>query len=294
MLDILKILKRYQIPYDTSVNPGWVNVSCPFCHPGDTGFHGGFNLSGEYFHCWRCGGFSIEWALKRLLRLEHQAYLQLIEEFSTDIQLRVRLNRKKAQAKSLTLPGEELNPGERKYLKKRGFDPDFLTTKYGVQGGGIAGKWKYRIIIPIFLNQQAVSFTARDITGESDMRYKTLSIEESVVDPKTIFYNSDNCRGSMVGILEGPTDVWRMGDGFMCSFGTSMEEAQIRFIAQNFKEAFFMFDPEPEAQRKARKYAESLSVIGGVSVSIVDMEYACDPGDLTELQALKLRRELGM
>jgi hypothetical protein len=191
------------------------------------------------------------------------------------------------------LPGDELNFAEKAYLSGRGFDPDYLVRKYKIQGGGIAGRWKYRIIIPIFFNGQVVSFTARDITGKQDPRYKNLSIEESVVDPKTIFYNIDNARGSTVCLLEGPADVWRMGNDFICSFGTSMEEAQIKFLSRNFKEVLIMFDPEPLAQQKARKYAEALSVIGGLSTYLIDMEYECDPGDLSDDQARRLRRDLG-
>ncbi len=293
MLNIEKILKDYAIPYDTTINPGWINVSCPFCRPRDTGTHLGINPNGEYANCWKCGGHRLDKTFMRLLRIDDESYQDFIAPYMTDLVIRAQLNKKVPKAKNVDLPGDDLNKMERQYLRGRGFDPDFLAKKYGVQGGGIAGDWAYRIIIPIFLNHKVVSFTARDITGKQKLRYRTLSIEQSVVDPKTIFYNLDNVRGKRVCVIEGPTDVWRMGDGFICSLGTSMTQAQIKYLAQYFEEVIFMFDPEEQAQAKARKYAEMLASIGRVDTWIADMEHDCDPGDLTDEQAGKLRRELG-
>ncbi len=115
------------------------------------------------------------------------------------------------------------------------------------------------------------------------------------MDPKSVLYNLDNATGRRVCLVEGPADVWRMGDGFVCSFGTDVTQAQVRLLSR-YKEVFIMFDPEPEARIKARKVAEELSILGGgTDVWLVDMEeYRCDPGDLTEEQAQKLRRELGI
>jgi hypothetical protein len=293
MINIQAILKDYSITFDPNVNPGWLNICCPFCHH-DAGYHGGFNLAGEYFHCWKCGGHSLRSTLKLLLHLDSRSYEQFILQYSTDIAIRARLNKKIPKAKKIELPGKpELTKLERKYLKSRGFNPDFLIEKYGICSGGTAGKWKYRIIIPIFLNGRIVSFTSRTIIKDKKPRYLTLPIEESVIDPKSLFYNIDNAKSERVCVVEGPTDVWRMGDDFICSLGTSMVEAQIQFLARTYKEVLYMFDSEPEAQRNALKYAERLSVIGGVDVTIIDTESKADPGSFTDKHAKLLRRKLG-
>jgi hypothetical protein len=291
MVNIEQILRDYGISYDLTVNPGWANINCPFC--GDRSNHLGFNLQGGYCHCWKCGGHHLDTVLRKLLHLTPQACEELLTNYTAEHLVRHKLNRREAKATELVLPGDELNDMERRYLEKRGFDPDFLVKKYGIQGGGITGRWKFRIIIPLFLNHRLVSFTARDITGKQPERYKNLSIEESIVDPKTTFYNLDNAHGKRVCLIEGPTDVWRMGDGFICSFGTSVTQAQLKQLSQGFQEIFIMFDPEPVAQKKAQVYAQGLAVLGSVDVWIVDMEYSCDPGALTDKQAMKLRRELG-
>lgn len=292
MLDLIRIFRDTGIPYDSTINAGWINVRCPFC--GDSGLHLGFRMDGEYCNCWRCGGHGTLPTLKKMLNLSSRSFYDFLADYEAESQLRLRLNKKTPKAKKLVLPGGELNTRERRYLEKRGFDPDLLVEKYRIQGGGIVGKWSYRILIPLFLNNQLVSWTARDITGKSDLRYLTLPIEESVVDPKTIFYNCDNSRGKRVAIVEGPTDVWRMGDGFICSFGTSVTQVQINFLARNYREVFLVFDPEPIAQERARHYAESLAVIGGIDVWIIDTELDSDPGDMSEKHVRKLRRELGL
>jgi hypothetical protein len=290
MLNIEQILKDYGIYYDSSVNPGWLNINCPFCR--DSGKHLGLNLSGEYSHCWKCGGHRLEKVFQAVLHLTPQAYQELIGIYNIEYAVRTRLNRKQPKAVTLELPGNDLNPTEKRYLQKRGFNPDFLAEKYGLRGGGIVGRWKFRIIIPVLVNKQPVSFTSRDITGKQQERYKNLPVEESVIDPKTIFYNVDNANGKRVCVVEGPTDTWRMGDGFICSLGTSVTPSQINFLSRYYEEIFLMFDPEPEAQKKAQKYAEGLAVIGK-SVWKIDIEHDCDPGDLTDEQAEQLRRELG-
>jgi len=53
---------------------------------------------------------------------------------------------------------------QRRYLERRGFDPDHLAKFWGVQGIGLEGVTKglpWRIFIPITRHGQTVSWTAR-------------------------------------------------------------------------------------------------------------------------------------
>ncbi len=289
--DIVKLLSDYHVAYDSTVNPGWINVPCPFC--GDRSAHLGFRIGEDYANCWRCGGHSLFSALAGILRLAPEELKGVLSTYRTEDIIRARLNKKVPKAVEVELPGGEFTKGERRYLAGRGFDPDFLRRKYRLTGGGIAGDWKYRIIIPLIIGGRVVSFTARDITGEAKLRYRTLPIEDSVVDPKTALYNEDNVRGKWVVVVEGPFDVLRMGDGFVCSFGTSMTQAQIKRLSR-YARVTFMFDPEAEAQARALKYARELSAIGGVEVDVVDTELGTDPGDLTAAERDELRGVLGL
>ena len=212
------------------------------------------------------------------------------------------LNKKQAKATKLTLPTDTFTPAERKYLKERNFSPKLLHEKYKIVGGGITGSWKYRIIIPLVLNGEIVSWTARTILSKKIQqenkipRYKNLSIEQSVVNPKSVLYNLDNCKKKTAVLTEGAFDVIRMGDDFFCSFGTELTQSQISMIKERFTKIFIMFDNEEEAQEKARKYGLQIASIG-VDVEVVDAYSDFnkkDGGELNEQEVNIIRRELGL
>lgn len=294
MINIIRLFQDHGIQFDPTINDGWVNICCPYHSPKDRDFFMGFRLGGDYFHCWKCGGHDVIHVIGSVLKIRRQAAKELVTAYSDETVIRAKLNKKQPQATSLTLPEEPLKKMEKQYLRNRNFDPEYLMNKYNLFSGGITGEWKYRIMIPLFLHGKLVSWTSRDITGEQKLRYKTLSIEESVIDPKTIFYNLDNAKKDRVVICEGPFDVMRMGDGFVCSFGSSMEESQLIAIRRLFTHVFFLFDDEPDAQNKAKKYAEKLAVMGRVQVEVLNLETGDDPGALNDDEVKYIRKELGL
>lgn len=224
----------------------------------------------------------------------------LIQQYQGRNSILNTLNKKQAKATKLTLPTDTFTPMERKYLKERNFSPKLLHEKYNVVGGGVTGNWKYRIIIPLILNDKIVSWTARSILSKHQQhelkipRYKNLSIEQSVIDPKSILYNLDNCKDRTGVLTEGAFDVMRLGDGFFCSFGTELTQSQIAIIKDRFDKVFIMFDNEREAQIKARKFGLQIASMG-VDVEVVNA-YADfnknDGGELTEQEVQIIRKEL--
>ena len=226
----------------------------------------------------------------------------LIEQYAGRNSLLNKLNKKQAKAIQLTLPTNTFTPAERKYLKQRNFSPKLLHEKYKIVGGGLTGAWKYRIIIPLILDGKIVSWTGRSILSKQKInelkipRYKNLSIEQSVIDPKSILYNLDNCMSKTAVLTEGAFDVMRLGDGFFCSFGTELTQAQIIEIKNRFSKVFIMFDNEIEAQAKARKFGLQIASMG-VDVEIVDAYgdfNKNDGGELTESEVQIIRKELGL
>ena len=81
--------------------------------------------------------------------------LRLYDTFAV---LTNEMAKKKAGGSNLVLPGEPLTKPYRKYLIKRGLDPDEIIEKYGVKAGGIVGDWKYRLMIPIYQDKLLVSY----------------------------------------------------------------------------------------------------------------------------------------
>ena len=297
-VDFRRLFKDFHIPTRNNVK-NWCNINCPFCkNPVDEHFNGGFNILSPRYNCWRCGSHSYWDALSEVLNIPINQVGQLINNYSF-------LSQDKeikhiAQAEHLDLPGFMLNENEKKYLVDRGFNVDYLQSKFHLRGGGIAGTWSYRILIPIYYNRVLVSWTGRSILPKETLkeleipRYKNLSIEQSVINPKEIFFNLDNSTQDKVMLVEGAFDVMRVGDGCICSLGTSVTDEQILFLKNRYKKIFVCFDNEVSAQIKAKKTAMKLSSVG-LEVEVVNI---CepfnknDPGELSYSEVVEIKKEL--
>lgn len=295
------MFRDYHVDYSTKINRGWVNVECPYCtseHP----LHLGFNPAGDYCTCWNCGGHDLKRTLSKVLAVPYNDVDEIMTHYEGRGGMLMQLNKKVAKARSLELPSDSFTPAERKYLLSRNFSPRFLHEKYGVVGGGIAGRWKFRILIPVYLNGKLVSWTGRSILDKQTLkekeipRYKNLSIEESVINIKECIFNIDHCRKNVAVLVEGSFDVMRLGDDFMCSMGTELTQNQIGILHQRFKKIFIAFDNEPEAQKKARKFGLQLASIG-VEVEVVNIYEDFnknDGGELSDDEVKIIRKELGL
>ncbi|MFA5048699.1 MAG: hypothetical protein WC516_06765 [Patescibacteria group bacterium] len=302
-IDLIGLLDEFGVEWiDEGANTqaGWINVNCPVCEDDD--FHMGWNLDGDYFHCWRCGGHRNEYVLQRLLHVSYSEVQKKLNEFSDRSFLLHDLNKKKVgNVKKIELPGSE-RLGElcREYLEKRRFDPDYIQDKYLIRDGGISGDYCFRLIIPIIYKGQVVTFTSRDVTDEQEIRYKQQPLEEAVMNPKHVLYNLDNIDDNegWVCVVEGPVDVWRMGSNFICPFGTAYTDKQILVIVQLLSKRisrsfciFIMFDSEKQAQIIARQIGSELNVLGFTNVYQINLESKKDPAQLSDKKAQKIRKQ---
>lgn len=293
--DFISLFERYGIDYTIKESVGWVNVRCPFPDCGDDAFHLGLNIQDGYANCFRCGGRDIRTTLGLLLRVPRSQAEEILEKYSVRSFLLDALNEKKTNATKLDFDFDEIGKMERRYLKKRGFDPDFIVSKYGIRSGGFVGEWAARLMIPIIYEKRIVSYQGRDMTGVSKMRYKTLRNDLSIIDAKHVLYNLDNCKKRSVTLMEGATDVWRFGDDCVASLGTGYTPHQIALIAFRFDRVNILFDPEPLAQKRATKLGKLLYQRidrKDKMIRVVDTQMNVDPGDMTDEQAWRLRWKL--
>lgn len=292
MFDIKAYLESRNIPFRTegkNISADWIGMPCPFC--GDHSNHLG--IKETVFSCFRCG---IKGNVTKLIQeIESCNFYQandIVKSFDsvsfpdlkTDIRKRLGDNILPTES-SKDFPEIHLD-----YLKSRGFDPDHLIPTYNLTACYTNGNYKFRIIVPIMENGLVVNFTAMAVSGQSP-KYIHCSNKDAVIPMKECLYNIDTVKDTAI-IVEGVTDVWRIGQGCVATMGLEYTTEQIKLLVdRGVKQAFVMFDSESFAIRKARKLANSLSIF--MESETIELSDG-DPGDLTINQVQEIRGEIGI
>lgn len=298
-MDVIQFYQDFGIIYKTEghkhCRPGWVNIECPFC-TGNPGLHLGFELEENYFFCWRCGWHSITETVAKLTNLKWDSAEELAKKYGSiphqvGTNTKVKINSKPFHFPSGTGP---LTQRHKDYLFKRGYSPDKLVQTWGLLATGAVSvldgvSYKLRIIAPVVWERAAVSFISRDITGKSKLRYITCPKERETIFHKDILYGKQEEWKEKGILVEGITDVWRMGTNSFATFGIKFRGPQIRLIAKHFKRVAVCFDDDPQAKEQANKAVAELR-FRGVDAFRVDIEG--DPGSMKQEDADYLVKQL--
>jgi hypothetical protein len=288
--DFAQLFRDNAVPHWTegnNVSIGWTNTTCCFCD--DPSNHLGFSEEGACA-CWRCGTHSTSEAIHLLTGLDWQnIQTSYLKGGATSFR---GTDRTGAPPSLLNLPvgTKPMTDTQREYLITRNFDPDKLARDYGIKGTGIVGPYKFRIIVPILLGGKLVSYQGRDYTGLSDLRYKTCQKEHEVVCHKHTLYDIDRA-GEDVVVVEGVTDVWRLGPGSVATFGTGFTQEQVMILA-GYRRVFLLYDGEEAATRRADKLAHAISGLGA-EVELVTLDGG-DPAEMSQDDADYMMLELGL
>lgn len=283
--DAIGFFQHYGIDYRTEghkhCRPGWVQTPCCLC-AGNPGYHLGYDLEHDWWNCWRCGSHRTWDVILALLGGDVREAKQAMVMFKGRPVARQR-RQGKTRTKELELPPglQPLTKRARSYLESRHFDPDLLTRMWNIQSTGFAGRFKHRIFIPIFLHNQMVSWQARDVTGLSRVKYLAQSEDKEILNNKNTLYGLDQATGKSCVIVEGVTDVWRLGPGAVATFGIKYRPAQVAMLLRYFDFFHILFDPDPQAQVQAERLAHDLAVFGG-KVRTWDSGSDLDPGDFPQ------------
>lgn len=304
-LDVIGLFQSMGLEYKTSgknVSAGWINIKCNSCM--DHGHHLGVNLKSKMYSCWICrDSGSIFSLIKKITKKSNKEVFDILRPFLGKI---VHDNYTKPTTKKsqkVVLPTFSMDKPLKihaNYLKERGFDHKFLETVFGIKYTGQISKYKsservidfkFRIIIPIYINGVLVNFTARDVSGCSDERYKNCPNDDALISTKDSIYGYDSIRGDTVVLVEGPTDVWALGPGALGIFGLKYTENQIKLLyGKELRKCIIFLDNEPTAQKIAKKLAREIgSFIPEVGVLTPDKEIT-DPGAMTKEQVKKMWR----
>lgn len=294
---IERIYDDWHVAYKTQAN-GWVNTTCPYC--GDTGEHLGCGPDFLFFNCWRCGAHPVKETLSKLLHIPESKVPEVLRKYDAPggaarVRPEPRVSINPFKYPTGTGP---LNKYHKHYLRKRGYDPEALAFQWGLQGTGPMSRldginYGNRVLIPIRWRGEDVSFQARDISGKSDLKYIACPKARERKEHQTVLYGDQtHWASSRTGIIvEGVTDVWRMGPSSAAVFGIDFKLEQVMEIAAHFDRIFILFDAERQAQRMARKLEVKLAMLGK-EVHREVLEGGGDPGDLKQNDADHLARQL--
>ena len=287
-MDINEVFTQYNIPIAPASHEhtryGWVQLDCPFCSRGSERYRLGYNLTFNYCNCWNCGHHSIISVLVDLLGISFAKAKHILkdvipEKLPDDIKTTGKLQ--------LPYHSQTLLPQHKDYLKSRGYRPKDIMQLWQIKAIGAAPRLSWRILIPIHKHGQVVSWTTRTISKRSDIkRYYSASPVEESYPHKKLLYGADYARHA-VAVVEGPTDVWAGGPGFVGTFGLSLTNEQIVAIA-SYPVRAVCFDNTPAAQRAAKKLVGLLSTLPGTTYHItLDSDDLGDAGFYKEIKIIR-------
>ena len=151
-----------------------------------------------------------------------------------------------------------------------------------VQSGNLVN----RCIIPMVFRGKVVGYQARDVTGQSKLRY----INPSNFEMKSYLFNFDGCETDReLFVVEGPFGCMSMVEkGFkniVATFGTKFTSKQVGLIFEkNPSEVIICFDRDSGSSRAGQKASVSLGKMLNdiLSVSVMILPFDKDPNDLPQ------------
>lgn len=244
----------------------------------------GFQLSTGKCNCWFCGRKDPAVTLAKLCNITTGQAIALLK--SLPGAARFTVERPRGQLKLPKGIGPLQEP-HRRYLKKRGFDPDAIARLWEVQAIGLAAKLQWRLFIPVFDSTgNVVSWTTRAI-GNHRLRYISASPDEEAVPLKSLLYGAHLARHGII-VVEGPLDAWAIGPGAVATCGIGFSQAQLTAIA-SYPLRVVCLDSTLGAQKRADNLCVQLSAFPGITER-VELESGEDAADADRSEIEEIRK----
>lgn len=286
---LLDILREYDIPYKTvgqhrHATSKYIQIDCPFCSPNTSRFRMG--LSSSHAVCWRCGYHRLGDTLSTVLEIHVSLVMGILNRINNSLD--ASFSKSYHTNKSVKFPSgfKELGIPHKKYLQKRGFDPNKLEKFWKLKAYYHQGL-PWRILIPIHYQGEVVSWTSRSI-GKFGVKYLSANSNQEKINHKNLLFGEDHCLHVVI-ICEGPFDVFKVGPGAVALFGLGWSQEQLQKLSQ-FPVRVICFDNEIKAQNKAERLKNYLGNLEGETYS-VKLESGNDPGDADPEEIEKLRNQ---
>ena len=248
-----------------NVRHGSLGVNCPKCSPHSNQFLCGIGLNRSFVSCWRCGRLGgLASTLASIANLPVNAVLAVLRESGVSGANQSDWKPSQTPAGKYSPPDGvgELLPVHRRYLEKRGYDPDYVYEHWGIRGIGMdGGRYKWRLFLPIIQNNRPVAWQTRAVGKDVEPRYLSSPAERSDVSIKHCLFGEQHARHSVI-VVEGAFVAMLIGDGAVATCGVGYTEQQLVRIAK-YPQRTIVFDNEPQAQRRASELADALSTFPG-------------------------------
>lgn len=294
MRTIRDILNDLNIPFretgqDSLVTRGWVGIKCPMPGCGQGGKFGrGIHVQTLKTSCWKCGSARLGDVLCAASGRPMRDVLILLSGIAPDYAT-IAQDAKSPIGRYEPPPGVgKLLPAHRRYLERRGFDPDQVHEQWGVQGIG-AEKWlPWRLYIPVRDNLgRDQSWTTRAVGSKVTQRYMSAPPTRESKPLKSLIFGEHLARHAVV-ITEGCFGAMRIGPGGVATLGLTFTRAQVSRLSR-FPVRVCCFDNEPAAQRRARALAAELEIFPGETFVVCLSGPDPDTSPLGEIEELRSR-----
>lgn len=177
-MNLPEILSLQKIPFRRSGTYGEIWLCCPFCEERgepspDDKFRLGLNFIRDEGHCFRC-----DWATRKdavSLVLAEIAEPGSSDDITSDQQKEVKEENEPVilpdDFEVLTDVSKEDGPAwtAYRYLRDRGISRALIRQKQ--IGVSLAGRYRYRIIFPVFWHGRLRGIVSRDFTGTAKAKY---------------------------------------------------------------------------------------------------------------------------
>lgn len=290
--DIPRLLEDFYVDYKPANSRGWYGITCPYCLS-DSKYKMGLRNEGIAY-CWSCSGRPFDEVIKLITNQNwRDIRLAYADESGLDARDKYLLEHANiVRPVKLEMPDHigPLDDLSKRYLSGRGLDPYELESIFKLQSTNHRSRINRRIVIPIIMESRTCSWTARDITNRSPLRYISCAKEQEIIPHKNLLYNYDNIQGDEVICVEGCFDVFKLKRETVATFGTSFTQGQINLLG-SFRKVNLLYDSEDEARRRCDSLAEQLAGLG-VEVSCIYLKGDNDPGDLSQADADALVKDI--
>lgn len=305
-----------------------VNIKCPYCRD-DPSEHLGIGIKNGRWSCWRNGehrGNNLAVLITKVTNIGYREAKRVCYGEKSPVLFDMEsVSSGSVWRHSETAPAKDIDLrlskkafrtfrpqsiGVRPFINylavTRGFKHDaWAVADYYQLRFARIGDYSGRIIIPHYLEGQLVTWTARSIYQNAELRYKALPAEKSILTTKETLYNYDNVQagGDALILVEGQFDVIKLDfyakNKNVRAIGlgnTQVEDPQLALLntlikQKRFKKCFVLLDPGFEFQAM-RILGLIKPIFGTLPEPKMLRSEIGDPGDMTKEQIEKLISEM--